>query len=489
VTASASEVLPRGNLVAGQWIGDPDREWIADRSPADTEDVVTMVATMDAAEVGAAYTAARSAAPIWSAESRVARGRVMFRVAAILRERADAIARVISSEMGKTLAEATGEVQRSADFFEYYAGFGRAPRGIVLPDGRPGVTAWTNEEPLGVVLLITPWNDPLLTPCRKLAPALVSGNAVVLKPASDAPASSLALAAACHDAGLPAGVLNTVTGPSSAIEAALLDNGEIDAVSFTGSTAVGLGLQRRLAGRNVRLETEMGGKNATVVMADADLDLAVATIMGAGFGQAGQRCTATSRVIAAGGVYDELVGRLQAALTAVRVGPPLDPQTTMGPVASQRQLTVVEEAVSQAAAQGATTLSGGKRLHGAPFDRGWFVEPTLIGDVSSDMSIWTNEVFGPVVAMSRVADLDEAVTAANDSEYGLAASIFTTDLSAAHTFAARVNAGQVGINLPTSGWDVHQPFGGFGLSGSAFKEQGIEGLRFFTRLKSVALRA
>lgn len=489
MTASAGEVLPRGNLVGGQWIGNPDREWLPDRSPADTEDVVTMVATMDAAEVNSAYSAARGAAVSWGTESPVVRGRVLFNVAAILRERADAIARLISSEMGKTLTEATGEVQRSADFFEYYAGFGRAPRGSLLPDGRPSVLTWTSEEPVGVVLLITPWNDPLLTPCRKLAPALISGNAVVLKPASDAPASSLALAAACHDARIPAGVLNTVTGPSSAIEAALLDNRDIDAVSFTGSTGVGLGLQRRLAGRNVRLETEMGGKNATVVMADADLDLAVATIMAAGFGQAGQRCTATSRVIAVGDVYDELVQLLRAALAKVRVGPPLDAATTMGPVSSERQLRVVEEAVSQAAAQGATMLSGGNRLRGTQFDRGWFVEPTLVGDVSSEMSIWSNEIFGPVVAVSRAADLAEAVTAVNDSEYGLAASIFTRDLSAAHAFAARVTAGQIGINLPTSGWDVHQPFGGFGLSGSAFKEQGIEGLRFFTRLKSVALRA
>jgi len=473
------------NLVGGEW--HPGPEELEVRNPADTREVVATVPSMDAAGVHAAFDAAERAATTWRRVSQVDRGRVLLRAAQLLRDRQDDLSRTLTLEMGKTLAEARGEIGKAADFFEYYGGLGRAERGELLAHENPAVMAWTVHEPLGVVLAITPWNDPLLTPARKLAPALVAGNTVVLKPASDTPVIALELARVLHDAGLPPGVLNTVTGAGRRIGGALLDHPALQAVSFTGSNDVGDTLKSALAGRDVRLLAELGGKNAAVVLADADIERTVASIAAAAFAQAGQRCTATSRVLVQRDVVGDVRDGLVQAAGAHVLGAGVDPGVSLGPLVSPALRDSVQGFVERALAKGATRATS--PAPALPGEHGCFVAPTVLTDVDPAMEIWTDEVFGPVVALVAFDTLDEALDLVNASRFGLAAAIYTSDLSAAHAFAERADVGQVAVNLPTSGWDVHMPFGGFKTSGSGHKEQGQEGLDFYRRTKTVALHS
>jgi aldehyde dehydrogenase (NAD+) len=405
-----------------------------------------------------------------------------------LRENLALYSRDLAREMGKTLHEAEGEVARSADFLEYYGSLGRLPKGEILPDERAYVDAYTLREPVGVVLAITPWNDPMVTPARKLAPALFAGNAVILKPATLTPLTAVHLADALNEAGLPRGALTLVTARGSATSRAFIESALVQAVTFTGSTEVGLSLERSAAGRNVRVEVEMGGKNAAVILNGTELDVAVAAVVSGAFGQAGQRCTATSRLLVEEGVYDEVLDQLLARTESLRIGAALADGTEMGPLVEKAHLEKVLGYVDSGKAEGARLLFGGVRLADGPLAHGYFVSPAVFVDVSEDMRIWREEIFGPVLAVCKVRSLDDAIATVNASEYGLSASIFTRDMGAAHAFTSRVEAGNIGVNLPTSGWDVHMPFGGFKMSGSGEKEHGLEGLRFYTRTKTIAVR-
>lgn len=425
----------------------------------------------------------------WAATGILDRGFMLHRVARLIRDEASDLAKLIVSENGKTLAEASGEVEKSAQFFEYYGGMSRNPYGYLLADGRPGTHAEARYEPVGTVLVITPWNDPLLTPARKLAPALFAGNAVIFKPASETPLIALALTRILLDAGLPSTTISTLTGKGGEIVDPLLEAGHgLSAVSFTGSTAIGLGIQRSLAGSNVRVQTEMGGKNAVVVMADADLDLAVETVIAGAFGQSGQRCTATSRILVARVIEESFTAKLADAVSALRVGDGLDAETQVGPLVSAGQRDAVVGFVERAEQAGGVIRAQSTTTDDLP-DAGFYVSPTLLTNISSEAELWTDEVFGPVIATRAFGTLDEAIEQVNASAYGLSAAIFTESLASSTKFTNQVHAGQVSVNLPTSGWDIHHPFGGFKNSGSGYKEQGTEVLNFYTRVKTVAVRA
>lgn len=469
---------------AGEWVGSSESIEVLD--PASGE-VIGSVPRLAEEHAHTALAAARRGAAAWGGTGLLARGQILLQVARLMRERSAPLAETIVRENGKTLAEATGEVEKSAQFFEYYGGMARDPYGYLLADARPGARAEVRYEPVGTVLIVTPWNDPLLTPARKLAPALLAGNAVIFKPASETPLAALELTRIFLDAGLPAEAISTLTGRGGEIVDPLLESEGVSAVSFTGSTAVGLRLQAKLAGSNVRVQTEMGGKNAVVVMADADLGLAVDTVVAGAFGQSGQRCTATSRVLVASGIRDEFAARLADAVAALRVGSGMDAATQVGPLVSRSQRDSVLGFVERAERDGGVVRARGEVPSDLP-GNGYYVAPTLVDGVAAESELWTEEVFGPVVALRGFDTLDEAIDAVNASAYGLSAAVFTESLGTAAAFTDRVDAGQVSVNLPTSGWDIHHPFGGFKDSGSGYKEQGTEVLNFYTRVKTVAVR-
>ena len=455
------------------------------RDPADVRSVVGEVPAMTAADVAAAYSLARTAFATWRRTGPLDRAAVLARCADLIRARAEDGAVILVRENGKTLAEARVEVTKTADFLDYYASFARQPWGELLADARPGTQTSARVEPVGVVLAICPWNDPLITPARKLGPALIAGNAVLLKAASQTPMIANWLVRLFAEARLPDGVVQVITGRNSEISDALLASP--DAVTFTGSNEVGGYLRRTLADRNVRLQGELGGKNVSVVLADADLDMAAATVASAAFAQAGQRCTATSRLIVEASVASALTEKLRDRVAEIVVGPGLDPATTMGPLSYAAHRDGVLEHIERARKEGGEVIVGGVRPAAAALSHGCYVEPTLI-NVTPAQSLWRDEVFGPVLAITTATGFDDAVRLANDTAFGLAAAVFTTDLTSATRFLEEAEAGQVAVNLPTAGWDVHHPFGGFRESGSPFKEQGAPGLRFYTRIKTTAVR-
>ncbi len=478
--------LVLNNLVDGSFLEASDGSRMPIRNPANPNVIVGTVPAMTDGDVARVYDAASRGYKGWRDAGSLQRGRVLLTAAAIIRSRQDELAKLIVSEMGKTLREAQGEVGKTAEFFEYYGGMGRDEFGQLLPDARTGTFAARIVEPIGVVLLITPWNDPLLTPARKLAPALIAGNAVVLKPAPAAPLISLELASILAQAGLPAGVLGTVTGDISSIGDALLNAEHLNAMSFTGSTSVGKDLRVRLTRRGIRVQTEMGGKNAALVMNDADLDTTIPTLIAGAFAQSGQRCTATSRLIVQSQVADEVRERLKASVTNLRVGPGIDETVDLGPVIDIPAQKRIQAQIAQATEEGAQLLAEGGLVSFAD-ENGSFVRPALL-NVNVRQDIWRKEVFGPVLGMTVVQTLEEGINLVNDSAYGLSSSIFTKSLADAFTFVNGADTGQVSVNQPTSGWDIHHPFGGFKDSGSDFKEQGHDALAFYTRIKAAAIR-
>lgn len=457
-------------------------------NPADETKIIGSFPNMDGIDVDRAIQAAADGFVTWRDMGILERGKILLQTASLIRDRGERLALDLSREMGKTLKEARGEVASAANFFEYNGGLARHPVGDLLADGRQRVRGWAQREPVGVVCLITPWNDPAATPARKLGPALLCGNTVVLKPAPETPLAARHIVEALHDAGVPAGAVNLVTGDNDRVGPALVANRKVAAISFTGSTLVGRYLEKQLAGSGTRLQTEMGGKNAVLVLEDADLDAAVEAILLAGFGQTGQRCTATSRVVVERALADELISKLSLGISRLALGAGDDPGTDVGPLVSSLQLERVTGAIERALTEGGRLMCGGGRPTDKLLRQGHFLEPTLITEITSSDSVWREEIFGPVISLMTVDSLGEGIEAVNDSPYGLSASIFTSSLAHAYRFVDEVNTGQVSVNLPTTGWDVHVPFGGFKDSGSPYKEHGVDGLRFYSRVKSVMVK-
>ena len=476
------------NFIGGAWTPAASGRTTQTRNPADTREIVAEYPASDAADALAAIAAAQKAAPAWADATAVARGRVLSKASQLLEPRKAELAELLTREEGKTLAEATGEVQRAIDLFRFYGGLSYTLGGRTIPHDLPGNLLYTVRRPLGVVGLITPWNFPVAIPAWKLAPALVAGNAVVLKPAGLTPALSFELARTLADAGLPAGVLNVVNGEGRPVGGTIATHSAVAALSFTGSYGVGHAIYQQLAQRMARGQMEMGGKNPTIVLADADLDLAATLVIRAGFGLTGQACTATSRVIVDKSVVAAFTEKLVAKTRALKVGNGLTAGIDMGPAVSESQLLGNLKWVQSAVAGDAKLLCGGNRLTSGDLAHGWFMEPTVLGDVKPTMPIACEEVFGPVVAIIAAENYDDAMKIANGVDVGLSASLVTRDFKSALRYAEKIEAGVVKVNQISTGLALQAPFGGVKQSSTdSFKEQGVEALDFYTRTKTVYL--
>jgi acyl-CoA reductase-like NAD-dependent aldehyde dehydrogenase len=476
------------NYIDGAWISAQSGKTVQTRNPADTREVVAEYAAGGADDALVAIAAAQRAAPAWADTTAVARGRVLSKASQLIEARKAELAELLTREEGKTLAESNGEVQRAADIFRFYGGLSYTLGGRTIPHDLPGNLLYTVRRPLGVVGLITPWNFPVAIPAWKLAPALVAGNAVVLKPAGAAPALALELARVLHDAGLPKGVLNVVQGEGRAVGNAIATHPAVAAVSFTGSHTIGHAIYQKLAPRMARGQMEMGGKNPTIVLADADLDLAATLVARAGFGLTGQACTATSRVIVDRSVAAAFTEKLVAKARALKVGNGLTAGIDMGPAVSEAQLLGNLGWVEQAVTDGAQLLCGGHRLTAGDHACGWFMEPTVLGGVTPTMPVACEEVFGPVIVIIAAENFDDALRIANGVDVGLSASLVTRDFKNALRYTERIEAGVVKVNQISTGLALQAPFGGVKQSSTdSFKEQGIEALDFYTRTKTVYL--
>lgn len=451
-------------------------------NPSDTNDVVARFPDGGAAEVDAAAKAARAAFPAWADASPEVRFDLLDKVGSIIMSRAKELGELLSREEGKTVPEGTGEVVRAARIFKYFAGEALRRHGQTLQSTRPGLDAETYREPVGVFGLITPWNFPIAIPAWKTAPALAFGNTVVLKPANPTPAIAHALAAIIHEAGAPPGVFNMVLGQGG-VGAAIADHPEIDGISFTGSQFVGAKVGEAAMRRQARVQLEMGGKNPLVVLEDADLERAVMCAIDGGFYGTGQRCTASSRVIVVDAIHDRFVEAVAERAKSLKVGDARDPSTQIGPAVSQAQLEQSLKYVKIAKGEGGRIVTGGEQLTlGTP---GYYISPAVIADTAADMQINREEVFGPVISTIRVGNYEEALSVANQGDFGLSAGIITNSLNRARHFRRNVRAGMVMINLPTAGVDYHVPFGGTRKSSYGSREQGFAAVEFYTQTKTV----
>jgi len=476
------------NFIGGQWVPSRTQQTFANINPADKDDIVGSFQASGPDDVAAAFEAAEKAQPAWGALPAPRRGEYLFKAAEILESQLTSAATDMTREEGKTLPEATGEVKRAINILRYFGGEGSRLFSYQIPSERENVFCFTLRKPLGVVALITPWNFPSAIPAWKMAPALVAGNTVVIKPASLAPLSALRLVEALEKAGLPAGVINYVTGSGGAIGHAMLEHRSLKAVSFTGSCAVGNQLYDKATRRRLRVQLEMGGKNPTIVLADANLDVAAATLVNAAFFSTGQKCTACSRAIVERSVYEPLVDTLIAKTRALKVGNGLEAGIDIGPAVDEAQLKTDLEYIAIAQREGAQLLCGGNRLTGGVYDKGFFVEPTIFGGVTPDMRIAQEEVFGPVLAMMVADDFEDAMRLANGVRFGLSAAIISNDISRVHQFVNRIEAGLITVNLPTAGVEYQLPFGGTKESSFGMREQGPLALDFYTESRTVYLK-
>ena len=472
-----------GSFVDGKWFQPKSNRLVRNLNPADTDDVIAEFPAATAEDVARAIDCAQSAFRSWKKTPGPERGRVLWRAADIARQRADEIARTLTREEGKILKEAKGEVMKGISLLEYYAGEGFRMHGMTLPSEARDTFTYTIRRPLGVVGLIAPWNFPWAIPVWKSAPALAAGNCVIFKPAELTPATATLLTEIYIEAGLPPGVFNMLVGSGSVVGEAMVHSPVLRAVSFTGSNEVGGALYAKAAQRGAKVTCEMGGKNAVIVMADADLDKAAIAIHGGAFGSTGQRCTATSRVIAAPAVKDALVERLVDAAKKIKVGPGLDESVDMGPAVDNKQWKTDLDYIAIGQQEGARLLLGGK----APQElaKGYFVEPTIFDNVAPTMRIFKEEIFGPVLSVTTAKNLDEALIYANGVEYGLTTSIFTENIDTIMNFVEEVETGMVHVNEPTIGGEAQLPFGGTKATGVGEREMAVEGLNFFTELKTV----
>jgi aldehyde dehydrogenase (NAD+) len=475
------------NYINGKWQAPEAGRRYPIRNPASPAQVLGEFPSSSGGDVDAAVAAAANAATEWAEVPGPQRGSLLFRFAQLLEDSRRELGRIVTLEMGKALAEAVGEVARAAAEARFAAGEASRLEGHTFPSERAGFSCSTVLQPLGVVAAISPWNFPVVTPVRKIAPALACGNTVVFKPASLTPWSAVYIVKLLEAAGFPAGVVNLLIGSGSAIGDRLVDDERVRGITFTGSTAVGIPLYERAARRMAKVQLELGGKNPAVVVDHDDLEGAAREIVSAAFLCSGQRCTALSRVIVSYEQADELVERILAHVNRIRVGDGLDENTTMGPLVSQGQMEIVESYVRRGLDSGARLLAGGRRLVEDADREGYFYAPTLFDAVEPGSPLAQEEIFGPVLPVIRVSGFDEAVAVANSTRYGLAAALFTARMKLAHAFIQRVQAGMIHVNHGTAS-QAHVPFGGVKDSGQGAFSIGHTAKEFYTNVKTVYLK-
>ena len=472
---------PARNYVGGEWCESASGETYEKRSPWRPSVVTGVYPASTAEDAGAAIEAAREAFSAWSALPAPSRGAFFTKAAAAIEARAEKVAQDMTAEMGKPLREARLETLRAATILRYAAGEAFRPAGEMYEPSVPGQRLYTLRRPLGVVGLITPWNFPIAIPVWKLAPALIYGNTVVLKLGYEAPHTGLHVAECFAEAGLPPGVLNVLTGSGSKAGAEIVSNEGVRAISFTGSVPVGRSVRDEATARDCRVQLELGGHNPLIVTADAELDRAVEAANTGAFWSAGQKCTATRRILVHEDVYDAFREKLLARVAAGKVGDPADPEVEVGPVVNEGALEEILGAIERARKEGGSLLAGGERAD----DDGYLIAPTVFEGLADDAELSCEEVFGPVTSLYRYSTLGEAIERANAVRFGLSASIFTRDLHTAQRFTSEIGAGIVHVNSQTAGADVHVPFGGIKGSGWGPHEQGRAALEFYTETVTV----
>jgi alpha-ketoglutaric semialdehyde dehydrogenase len=469
------------NYVAGEWRPAASGDTYEKRNPMRPSEIVATVASSSEQDVDAAVAAAEAAFADWAALPLAKRASYLSAAAAALEGRGEQIAQDMTTEMGKPLRESRGETARAAQILRYAAGQAFQPVGEHFEQSATGASVSTRRRPLGVVGLITPWNFPIAIPVWKLAPALVYGNTVVLKLAYESPLTGLHVAEAFAEAGLPAGVLNVLTGRGSTVGAALVRDPRVCAISFTGSVATGHDVRDEATRLGKRVQLELGGHNPLIVLADADLDRAAEAAYAGAFWSAGQKCTATRRIYVQDAVYDAFKETLLARIDRGKVGDPTDPEVEVGPIVNEQQFDGILEAIERGRREGGEVVAGGGRAH----DEAYLIPPTVFEGVADDAFLSCEEVFGPVTSLYRFGDLDEAMRRANAVEFGLSAAIFTSNLAAATRFQSEAQAGLIHVNSQTAGAEVHVPFGGIKNSGFGPHEQGRASLEFYTDVVTV----
>ncbi|MBD8837119.1 MULTISPECIES: alpha-ketoglutaric semialdehyde dehydrogenase GucD [unclassified Paenibacillus] len=477
------------NYINGEWVKATSGETEPSINPANRKEVVGYVPTSGIEDLNRAVAAAKEAAKDWRRLSGAERGNYLFQAANVLERRADEVAEAMTREMGKTLPEAKGETLRGVAILRYYAGEGMRKTGDVIPSTDSEALMFTTRVPLGVVGVIAPWNFPVAIPIWKTAPALIYGNTVVLKPAQETAVTAAKVMECFEEAGIPAGVLNLICGRGSVIGSALAEHPDVGGITFTGSNEVGKRVGAAALARGAKYQLEMGGKNPIIIAADADLDLAVEATISGGLKSTGQKCTATSKVIIERKVYDAFKEKLLSQIQEIRLGDGMSSGSWMGPCASEGQLNTVLSYIQKGQDEGAVLLAGGKRGDGPGLEEGFYVQPTVFEGVESHMSIAREEIFGPVLALIAVDSLEEAIEAANDSDYGLSASIYTQNVGAMLSFIRDMDAGLVRINAETAGVELQAPFGGMKMSSSHSREQGQAAIEFFTAIKTVFVKS
>lgn len=473
------------SFIDGKWFESRSGLTIPNINPANINDIIGTSELCTREEARKAVEAAYNAFKGWRDTPAPARGKIIVRAARLMEDHKEELSQILTREEGKTISESRGEVQRAINVVEFCAGESRRMNGETIPSELPANFAYTIKEPHGVVALITPWNFPVAIPAWKLAPALVAGNTVVMKAAEATPATAVRMFELFTEAGVPPGVMNLLLGKGSEVGEEIADHPAVRAISFTGSTEVGLKVYQQGAKRGIPVQCEMGGKNPVVVLEDCDMDVAVESTAQGAFGSTGQRCTATSRAVVIETVADEFVERIIERAKKFKLGDGSDPKTDIGPSVDEKQFNTVLKYIDIGREDGAELLTGGRRAAGDGLESGYFVEPTVFDKVTSDMRIAREEIFGPVLSVLRVKDFDEAMTVANDCEYGLSSSVFTNDANDMFRFIKDIESGMTHVNSPTTGGEAHIPFGGIKATGVGPREQGSTSLDFYTELKVV----